>query len=158
MDYVAELYVHAIAIEREAARRYAELAERMADQGNHEVAALFRQLAGYESEHLAALGRRTAGVALPDLSADHSWLTEGPPETVARELVFRLMTPRHALAIALQAEMRAKAFFEQAARVSSDPGARALAREMAAEEDAHIAKLHALLQRTSEPHPSWVSE
>ena len=41
-EYTAELYVHAIAIELEAARRYAELAQAMSAQGNHAVAELFR--------------------------------------------------------------------------------------------------------------------
>jgi rubrerythrin len=151
LDSAAELYVHAIAIEREATVRYGELAERMADLGNHEVAALFRTLSALEAEHLAALRRRTAGVALPALTSDYSWLDEGAPETAAHELVFRLITPRRALAIALQAEKRAKAFFEHAGRTGSDPGVRALAREMAAEEAEHIERIRLMLELTPEP-------
>jgi rubrerythrin len=151
IEFAAELYVHAIAIEREAARRYAELAERLADQGNEQVAALFRVLSAFEAEHLAALERRTAGVALPALTSDYSWFGEGAPETAARDLVLGLMTPRDALAIALQAEKRAKAFFEHAARVSDDPAVRALAREMAAEEAEHMELIGVMLRLTPEP-------
>ena len=158
LETVAELYVHAIAIEREAAERYAELAERMADLGNGEVAALFRFLAQAEARHLGELRRRTEGVALPALCADYSWLHDGPPETVARELVFRLMTQRDALEIALMAEKRARAFFEHAVRIADDPAVRALAREMAAEEAEHIALVQALLSRTPAPLASWMSE
>jgi rubrerythrin len=158
IESVAELYVHAIAIEREAAERYAELAERMADLGNGEVAALFGVLARAEKLHLEALRRRTDGVALPALCSDYSWLHDGPPETVARELVFRLMTPRDALEIALLAEKRARAFFEHAVRIAEDPAVRALAREMAAEEAEHVAMVQALLSKTPAPLTSWVTE
>jgi rubrerythrin len=151
IESVAELYVHAIAIEREAAERYAEFATRMADEGNDEVAAIFARLAGLEAEHLAALKRRTQGVALPLLGSDYSWLDSGPPETAAHDLVFRLMTARQAVAIALQAEKRAYAFFSHVARVASDPALRALAREMAMDEEQHIALLVDLLARTPNP-------
>jgi rubrerythrin len=153
----AELYAHAIAIEREAADRYGEFAMRMADLGNHAVAALFAFLSRAEAQHLATLRRRTEGVPLPALEADHSWLSEGPPETVARELVFRLMTQRDALTIALQAEKRAHAFFEHVVRTADDPAARALAREMAADEAEHVALIERMLARMPDPNIDWAT-
>jgi rubrerythrin len=158
IESVAELYVHAIAIEREAAERYAEFAERMADLGNDEVAALFGVLARAEKLHLEALRRRTEGVALPALEADYSWLDDGPPETVARELVFRLMTQRDALEIALLAEKRARAFFEHVMRTGDDPALRALAREMAAEEAEHVAMVEDMMRKTPAPLAGWTTE
>ena len=146
-----ELYAHALAIEREAAERYAELAERMADLGNREVAALFAVLSAFEAEHLAELQRRTEDVDLPVPPSRYPWLGEAAPETAARELVFRLITPRDALVIALQAEKRAHAFFEHAGRIAADPGVRALAREMAAEEAEHIELISLMLKLTPEP-------
>lgn len=118
--FTAELYVHAIATEREAARRYAQLAERMVRQ-DERAAALFRALAQAEARRLADLRRESAGLELPDLSVDHSWRMDG----------------RDPLDIALRAEKAARAFFEQAARTAPDPAVRALALEMAAEESAH---------------------
>ena len=154
-----ELYAHAIAIEHEAVQRYAEFAERMRDLGNDAVAEVFTRLAGLEAEHLEALLARTAGVALPALAThDYAWLDAGAPETAARELVFRLMTPRQALAIALLAEQRAHAFFEQVVRSAHDPALRALAREMAAEEDAHSTLLQQLLDNTPQPLPEWFTD
>ena len=148
----AELYAHAIAFEREAAERYAELAERMADLGNDAVAEVFGTLAGLEAEHLETVLRRTEDVALPALSGhEYRWLDAGAPETAARELVFRLLTPHQALAIALEAEKRAQAFFEQVMLRAQDPGLRALAREMAAEEQDHIVLVEQLLARTPQP-------
>jgi rubrerythrin len=151
-----ELYAHAIAIEREAAERYGEFAERMADLGNEALGELFAKLAGYEAEHLETLLRRTDGVALPQLAADeYRWLDAGAPETAARELVFRLMTPRHALEIALAAETRAQAFFEHVLVTAEDPALRALAKEMAAEEQEHARVVEQLLERTPGPNVSW---
>lgn len=125
------LYAHAIAIEREAIARYSEFAERMADLGNHAVAEVFATLARLETEHLEALA--------------------------ARELVFRLMTPRHALEIALAGEKRAAAFFEQVVVSVEDAMLRALAAEMAADEADHVALLEKLLETTPGPIVDWAS-
>ena len=152
----AELYAHAIAIEREAAERYADFAERMADLGNEAVAELFTRLAGFEAEHLETLLRRTDGVALPQFAPhEYRWLDAGAPETAARELVFRLLTPRQALAIALAAEMRAQAFFEHVLMTAQDPALRALAKEMAAEEQEHVRIVEQLLARTPDSNVDW---
>jgi rubrerythrin len=155
-ESAAELYAHAIAIEREAAARYAELAERMNDLGNEAVAELFARLAGFEEEHLATLLRRTDGVELPQSAQDeYRWLDAGAPETAAHELVFRLMTPRHALEIALGAEKRAQAFFERTLLTARDPALRALAKEMAAEEQEHVNLVEQLLERTPDANVDW---
>lgn len=148
----AELYAHAIAIEREAAERYAEFAQRMADEGREELAAVFAKLARTEAEHLEVLERRADGVELPPLRThEYKWLDAGIPEVPARELVLRLMTPRQALAVALHAEQRAHAFFEHVCLTASDPALRALAREMAAEEREHVAMLARLIEATPAP-------
>jgi rubrerythrin len=155
----AELYAHAIAIEREAVERYGEFAERMEDLGNHAVAEVFARLAGFEAEHPEALLARTSGNALPALAAhEYRWLDAGAPETAARELVFRVMTPRQALAIALRAEQRAQAFFERVLMTAPDPALRSLAREMAAEEAEHSAILEKLLEQTPRPLAEWISD
>jgi rubrerythrin len=125
IDWSAEVLVHAIAVEREAARRYRELARRLAGR-QHPAAALFAELARQDERHLGELESRSAGVALPDLAADHSWSAAAP------------------IAAALQAEKDARAFFEQAARVAPDPVARSIAEEMAAEESERIARIQAV--------------
>ena len=148
MDALA-LYAHAIAIEREAVERYSEFAERMADLGNEAAAEIFATLARMESEHLEALLARSAGMKLPRLAPrEYAWLDAGAPETAARELVFRLMTPRHALEIALAGEKRAAAFFERVIMTTDDAMLRAAATEMAADEGDHIVMLEKLLDNT----------
>lgn len=152
---VAELYAHAIAIEREAAERYAELAERMRDESNEDLAELFAGLAALEQGHREALERRSAGVGLPPLEArDYKWFGDAP-ESAARELVFRLMTPQHALRIALGAEKRAQAFFESVLLTADDPGLRALAREMAADEQEHVQLIERMLESTPDRRVHW---
>lgn len=154
----AYLYAHAIAIEREAAQRYAEFAERMDDLGNEAAAAVFGTLARLEAEHLDELLRRTEGMDLPALDAhSYAWLDAAAPETAARELVFRLMTPRHALEIALAGEKRAAAFFESVVMKAGDPMLRALAIEMAADETDHIVMIEKLLEKTPSAIVDWAS-
>ena len=152
IDSPAELYAHAIAIEREAAERYREFSRRMQDEGREEVAEVFGLLACVEQEHLDTLMYRTEGIALPKIDEGrYKWLDAGAPETAARELIYRLMTPRHALTIALHAEQRAQAFFEHVYWTSSDPALRALAKEMAAEEREHVDMVSKMLGDTPEP-------
>ena len=157
IESAAELYVHAIAIEREAAERYAEFAERMDREGNFAVAALFRMLSTIEARHLEELKRRAADLKLPPLIADYTWRDSEAPETAARDVLVRGMTQSHALAIALQAEKRARAFFEYAARIADDPGVRALAREMAAEEAEHVVLVERMLTRIPSAEVNWRS-
>ena len=149
-----ELYAHAIALEREAAERYGEFARRMDDLGNEAAAEVFATLARLEQEHLQTLLERTQGVEIPDFvdeQYEYAWLDAGAPETAARELVFRLLTARQALEIALRAETRAQTFFERVMLTAGDPALRALAREMAAEEGEHIALVERLLEHTPQP-------
>lgn len=154
---VRTLYAHAIAIEREAVERYTEFALRMGDLGNDAAAEIFSTLARLEAQHLGELVERTRGMRLPRLAAhEYAWLDAAAPETAARELVFRLMTPRHALEIALAGEKRAAAFFERVVLSTDDAMLRAAATEMAADELEHVAMLEKLLEKTP-PVVDWAS-
>jgi rubrerythrin len=152
---VGDFYAHALAIEREAVARYREFAEHMADHGNEAAASLFASLAEVEGEHAAALERRAAGVPVPQLQGwEYSWLDDGPPETVSHDLIFHLMTPWHALQIALSAERRAKDFFEHIRNAASDARVRDLAEEFMREEDEHIDWVNRALAQAPRPI-SW---
>ncbi|MBI4294005.1 MAG: hypothetical protein HY661_21220 [Betaproteobacteria bacterium] len=73
---------------------------------------------------------QSKGIAIPIIdSAEHAWLDHGASTPEARAFIFRMMTPRMALGIALRAEEQAKAFFEAAQVESSN----AIVRELAAE-------------------------
>jgi len=153
---VPELYAHALAIEREAAARYLEFADRMSDEGNDHVATLFRSLAKFESEHVRQLEDATRDMALPDIpTGKYAWLDSGAPETAAHDLVFRLMTPHDALAVALAAEQRAQCFFDEVYQNAEDARLRELALDMAREEDDHVAWVERALAADPDPHIDW---
>ncbi|MGA8050346.1 MAG: ferritin family protein [Burkholderiales bacterium] len=153
---VPELYAHALAIEHEAAARYREFAERMADEGNDAAATLFDELAAFEGRHASELEKETQGMTLPRLApGDYAWIDTGAPESAAHDLVFRLMTPSDALEIALAAELRAQAFFEHVQDEATDPRLRDLASEMAQEEQVHAAWVREALVKTADPRIDW---
>jgi rubrerythrin len=147
----AELYAHALAMELGASQRYVELALQMRSEGENGLAELFWRLGREEGEHYAALVRRIdeERIVLPVATARRA----APPA----DLVTRLTTRRQALAIALDAERRSRDYFLLAARTTLDAGARALARELAEEEDAHIRLLLDEMRRP-ETEPARASE
>lgn len=157
---VARLYAHAIALEREAARRYAEFARHALDHGNQDLGLAFGWLAALEARHVEALERRPpADEPRPVLAGDEFGRLEAgaPEESAAGELVLRLATPRSALLIALEAEKRAYAFYDQVLRGAHEQALRELAGEMAAEELAHVSLIERLLENTPEPGIDWAA-
>jgi rubrerythrin len=108
---VPEFYAHALAIEREAAARYQELANQMWIRHNNFVAYVFLRLAREESKQLEELEREIAGVELPQpISTEYRWQGIESPEVAPSDPVNDLMTPHHALEIALANERRAAGF------------------------------------------------
>lgn len=149
---LAECYAQALMIEREAAARCSEFAEFLDDHGELATAAVFHKLARYEQHHANELARRAEGFPLPNLRQwEFSWLDDAPPEQVSREFVFHLMTPYHAIKIALEAEQRAKAMFARVAGTTNDPEVRALAEELATEESEHVSWLEDALAKAPRP-------
>lgn len=152
VNSVGALYAQALLIEEEAVARYREFASKVADCGNDAVAGLFGRLAEFEAEHAFGLAKKAVGMELPKLSlGEYAWLDRGAPNPEAHAFVYRLMTPRHALEIALRAELRAKAFFEDMLAESSDEQTREAATELAREEDSHIAWVKEALAHVPRP-------
>jgi rubrerythrin len=147
------LYAHALLIEREAVERYREFATNMAEHGNDAVAALFEQLAEFESEHAFHLAKKTAGMNLPKLNvAEHAWLDQESPLPEAHAFIYRMLTPRMALEIALRAEKHAKTFFDRVLAEENDAGICEVAKDMARDEEAHIAWVSEALARVPMPY------
>jgi len=143
----------AYALESEAAERYAELADQMEVHNNREVAALFRKMAEIEGKHidLVLAGRPRPAIA----SSMAFWLGRDGAETIATEDLHYLMTPHHALTLALKGEQNAAAMFETLAAQAPDPTVRRLAAEMAAEEREHIELIKVWLAKFPEPDADW---
>lgn len=153
---VNALLVRALAIEREAAERYAEFARFMSDHDRNELAALFAELGRLEGDHARALEARLGAGDVPaQAEAADRWIESGPPSPAAHEWLLRLMAPRDALAIALSAERRAQRFFAELAEEAGDHTLRRMAAELAEEEAGHAAKLERLLAAEPDTRIDW---
>lgn len=136
---IEEFYAHAIAIEHEAACRYREFQAHFADRGEDVLAGLCRNLARFEQDHYEDLLARSRDLVLPAIAPErYKWLDAGTPETLSREMVYRVATPRQLLQIALRAERDARRFFTYVAGTTASAQVQALAEEMAREEDEHV--------------------
>ena len=136
---VEEFYAHALAIEREAAQRYAEFTEYFEDRGEDALAGLCRNLAHMEQSHFDELAEACGALKLPAVAEGrYRWLEGDSPEAPARAMLYRIAQPRHLLEIALSAEWLAREFFFHIARTSPNREVRELASVMAAEETQHV--------------------
>jgi rubrerythrin len=150
-DLLARLH----AMEREAAERYAELADQMETHNNRAVAAVFRELAAIEGRHATRLEAHAG--ALPPVLPRGTGEPPGfeRPETTPLDLVHYLMTPDQALALALANEERAARRFEAVAASAPEGALRRLAAELAAEEWRHAQLIRERLGRCPPRPPDW---
>ena len=152
MDLLARAYT----IEREAVDRYNDLADQMEVHNNLELAELFRKMAAIEAKHAEQIRYRAGDQVLPHISPlSGHWPGAEPPESIATEDVHYLMTPHHALKLALAGEQQAAAFFEEMVELAGDAPTRALAEELASEEREHVKMAEDLLKRYPEPEDGW---
>lgn len=159
IDSVALLLSHAHVIEAEAVDRYEELAGQMEVHNNPEVAALFRKMAAVEQMHVAKVEVLAEGLELPRQAPwDYRWPDFEPPESVPVGRAHYLMTPYHALKLALEGEERAYRFFSEVSAHATDGAVRELAEDLAAEEHHHIALIAEWLARYPKPEPGWDSD
>lgn len=143
----------AYALESEASERYAELADQMEVHNNREVAALFRRLSEIEALHVKRVKGDKPKPAKPNTS--FSWIGADSAEAISPTDLHYLMTPHHALSLALKGEENAAALFEALAKEASEPSVRALAAEMAKEEREHVQLVKSWLAKYPEPDEDW---
>ena len=150
-----EFMAQACALEAEAAERYAELAELMAQHNNPGVAELFSKLARIEGLHRQQILDRMGWTVAPDPDA-FRWETPEGPETTDPGDLHYMMPPWHALKLAEHNERRAAEFFERLLQQPNLPAAlREAAEEMAGEEREHVRLIEAWLARVPEPAAGW---
>lgn len=143
---VEAFLVHAIALEREAARRYEELSAAMHTEGNRELKAFFARMAHFSRLHLAEAQARGGFRELPVLRDDEYQWPEGiAPETAGWAGVDALLDGAAALKLALDSEQRGHAYYAAISATTRDPETRRLAGEFAAEEAQHVAELRRLI-------------
>ncbi len=148
MEDINVFLAHAVELEREAARRYEELAESMRSDGNAEVEAFFRRMAAFSRKHLALAVARGGFRQLPALAApEYLWPDGISPEQYDWIGVDTMMDVNNALDLALDGERRGHAFYAGIAAITRDPEVKAMAEEFAEEEAEHVAELEKWIAR-----------
>lgn len=151
---LAEFLAHAIALEQEAAERYAELADMMEAHNNLETAAVFRDMARFSTMHGDEIKQRARALELPKLlSWQYRWKT--PPEVGDDNDIHYLMTPYHALRYARDNEIRGMEYYSSAATGSDDAEVKRLGADFAAEEREHVEALDKWIAKTPRPSITW---
>jgi rubrerythrin len=139
-----ELFSYSLVLEREAAKRYAELERYLRRRGAERLADEFEKLGNEEREQYELIALGTSGRDLPELAGwELDWYFNGDVLQAQR-------TPRScadALALALSFERRAQSFYNDVAENARADAVRAFAAEMSTDEQRHIARLEALLAR-----------
>jgi len=150
MNSIERFLAHAIELEREAARRYEELAESMTTHGNRELREFFARMAYFSRKHLAEAQARGGFRELPQLRPEEfDWPEGTSPETAEWAGVDPLMSGRDALELALDGERRGHAYYAAIAATSTDPDVRHIAAQFADEEAAHVRELEKRLAAAS---------
>jgi rubrerythrin len=156
---LGELMAQALAMEIEAAQRYADFADAMDTHNNREVAALFRKMAAIESKHAAQIMAAMEWKAPPaPESGKPYWEGFEAPETTPGDEVHYLMQPYHALQLALVNEQRAERFFARLVRAATVESVRKAAGELQAEEREHVALIKAWMKKTPKPDRYWAND
>ncbi len=136
---IEELLAHATEVEAEAQERYDDLARQMETHNNPVVAKLFRAMALVEQKQVDRLGTMAEGHSLPTINpSDFDWPDLEAPESVPIGRGHYRMNEHDALALAMECEIRAQAFFAGIAANTPDPAVKTLAIQFADEEAQHI--------------------
>ena len=153
MEDISLFLAHAVELEREAARRYEELADSMRTEGNAAVEKFFRQMAIFSRKHLALAMERGGFRQIPVLTAGaYQWPDGISPEQFDWIGVDCMIDTHNALELALDGERRGHAFYADIASTTGDPEVKAMAREFAAEEAEHVVELEKWIGRYA-PQP-----
>ena len=156
---LADLFAVAWQIEADAVERYLMLADQMEIFSNDDLAAVFRDLARAEGIHRDEIQRMAGEIdvvvharQMPD------WGTGESPEKADLGDAHYLMTPWHALKMALAGEERALAYYQHVLATADDPRVREMAKEFVAEEAGHVELCHRLLRKYPAPQGDAWSE
>jgi rubrerythrin len=148
MDEVNVFLVHAIQLERDAARRFEDLMHSMQTAGNCEVEALFKRLGELSRKHLASALARSGYHELPELApSDFQWPEGVTPEAASWNGVDAALDTAGALRLALAGERSGHAYYDAIAKRTDDPEVLSMARAFASEEAQHVAELERWLTR-----------
>jgi hypothetical protein len=133
IDSLPVFLAHALAIEREAADRHAQLAAWFGTRGEQALAGLCGERAQAARSQCHMLARAAEGLELAIVrDGEYGWPRSRSGEAApCPELI----------TMALEAERRARRFLGWVARTTRERHVRALARELASEAASHVARL-----------------
>lgn len=143
VESLSDLLGLALALEREAVRRYRQLADLMERRGEVATAAVFRALMAEETAHTAGVENWIGELGLPAPDAP-AFVWRLPPEIAAswEELTGRTsLSPYQALSLAVLNEQRAFAFYSYIGAATGSEQVRIQAESLAREELGHAALL-----------------
>lgn len=157
MTGAPEFLAHALTLEQEAAVRFDELADMLEVHNNTQgVVDLFRKMAHFSRLHYADAKERAKDLDIPALKPwEFKWPGAESPEAGDISDAHYLMTPHHALQLALASETQGFDFYQALADHSAHEDVRDMAREFAEEEAEHVATLKEWLVRYPEPDDAW---
>lgn len=156
---LADLFAVAYQIEADAVERYNVLADQMETHNNPELVAVFRDLARAEAIHRDEILRLAGDIdVIAHAQRMAKWKRGESPEMSDLGAAHYLMTPWHALQLALPGEERALAFFTSIVESTLDPEIKRMATEFMEEESEHVNLVHRLLKKYPAPPASWPQE
>lgn len=138
----------AVLIEQEAEERYRWFADMLGERYPGDAAGFFAMMARNEKRHGTQLAERRHalfGDAPSRVTADMIEDVEAPGSGTPRPY----MSPRHALEVAMESEIKAYEFFDQALPNITDPAVRELFEELRDEEAMH----QGLLEKQKAKYP-----
>lgn len=159
---LGDLLAIAWQIEADAVERYIMLAEQMETHNNLDLVAIFRDLARAEGIHRDEIKHQAAEMNI-DVVAHAGkiakWKKGDSPEEADLSTAHYLMTPWHALQMALAGEKRALAYFTQVVETTKDPKISEMAKEFVEEEAEHVNLCHRLLRKYPRPEgDAWADD
>jgi len=154
---LADLFAVAYQIEIDAVDRYTLLAEQMEIYNNPELVRVFRDLARAEGIHAEEIRRQAGDIdVVAHARRIAKWKKGESPEEADLAAAHYLMTPWHALQMALSGEKRAVEYFTYVVNTAKDPKIKEMAREFVEEEAGHVNLCYRLLQKYPAPKDeSW---
>lgn len=150
-----DLLAVAFQIELDAVERYNLLADQMETHNNPELLKVFRDLARAEQIHSNEIRELARGFDVAAHAKTVGRFSGESPEEVDLSAAHYMMTPSHALQLALAAEKRALAYFTSIAETAKEPKVRATAAELIEEETEHVNLVNRLLRRYPMPDENW---
>jgi len=155
---IEDFMAQAIAMEFEAVERYQQLADTMETHNNSEVAELFRKMSVIENKHAEQMLAEMGWSEIPPGTRAQPWEGFDSPEMVSMDDIHYLMTPWHALQLALKAEQRAVRFFDALAEAAQTDAVRQAALELLEEEREHVDLIHSWLKKVPKPDADWYED